>query len=91
MKYKIYVSMPVSFVAEADAETIEDALDKVAEMPVQTLCIHCSGTFTRGEPVWHIAGALDGEPTSSPLVDLSVDGKYLSNEEVEKVSKEQWG
>ena len=79
MRYVFVVEMPIAMHAEVEAKNVTEAIDKVLEMPVQTLCHQCS---SGGPDEWSNSGEFDAEPTSCKLVEVFVGKREPNAEEL---------
>lgn len=85
-EYSFQIEGTISMHVTVNAPTLEEATRIAAESSVVSLCHHCASGAT-GE--WSTSGELDCDPSSSPLVDVTVDGK--SDPAAFEIAKAAWG
>lgn len=69
-KFSFSIEAVISMHIDVQAETLEEAVEKAQNSPVQGLCYQCA----RGEKdCWNTSGELDCDPTFSAPVFVTVD------------------
>jgi len=74
-KYVFVTNVTISMHTEVEADGIDAAVEEARCRGVVSLCNQCA----HGEPdAWCTSGELDGDPASSPLVEVTVDDEVLT-------------
>lgn len=61
MRYTVSANVTISVFTEVDADSAEEAEEKVSDRGMIGLCHQCGGSRD-AEEVWCTSGELDGEP-----------------------------
>ena len=82
--YRLVTEITISMSVEVEADSLDEAMQKAGEAPVQGLCHQCS----HGEPeCWNTSGELDGDPNTGPLNTVYVDGEELTGAAFKRAAK----
>lgn len=79
--YILVVNTSISLHTAVDAPSLSEAIEIAKRRAVMSLCHHCSNKDDEAE--WVTSGELDGDPATSPLVDVVVDGESLGQSALE--------
>lgn len=85
-KYTFCTIGTISLHTEVTANTLEEAIDRALNRPMQSICHSCS----KGDPhEWNTSGELDCDPASGPLVELYVEGEEVVEDQFD-AAVEAW-
>ena len=86
--YRLVTEITISMSVEVQAASLDAAMEKASEAPVQGFCHQC----VRGEPeCWNTSGELDGDPNAGPLNAVYVDGEELAGAALKRAAKKWSG
>lgn len=88
-KYTFVIDAMISMHVDVEANTLEEAIAKAQEAPMQGLCHQCS-KGEQGE--WSTSGEFDTDPINSRLSEVLVNDDNLdSRSKLFKGAKKAWG
>jgi hypothetical protein len=79
--YTFEGSVTITMTTTVEASSLPDAIKKAKSRGVMSLCYSCGDQAD--DELWCTTGELDGDPASSPLSGVSVDGVPLEGAALE--------